>query len=104
MLILFRKNLEEEFSVPFQAVYEHLAPESVLQRYRYVVDGQAISGRRGLILSIEETLLRYYAMKETGSTHADQFFLKKLSGRRLFLELWTRVLNRLSMVFRGKPS
>jgi hypothetical protein len=104
LLVLFRKSLDEKFSVPFQAVYEHLVPESVLERYRYVVDGQAISGRRGLILSIEETILRYHAMKvSTGSVHPDQFFLKMITARSLFWELSRRVLKRLSMVFRGRP-
>ena len=105
LLVLYRKTIDEEFAAPFQAVYEHLVPESVLQRYRYVVDGQSISGRRGLFLSMEETLLRYYALKEIlGSTSPDQFFLKKIPGRSLVLDLWRRVLNRLSLAFRGRPS
>jgi hypothetical protein len=105
LLVLFRKNLDETFSVPFQAVYEHLVPESVLTRYRYVVDGQAIGGRRGLFLSMEETLFRYYALKDMSeSASPDRFFLKKFSGRSLLLELLKRVLNLLSLVFRGRPS
>jgi hypothetical protein len=103
LLVLFRKSIDEEFSVPFQAVYEHLVPESVLQRYRYVVDGQAVSGRRGLFLSIEDTLLRYYALKENEDTHHSEQFLGKISGRSLLFEVLRRVFRRLSMVFRGRP-
>jgi len=104
LLVLFRKNLDEEFSAPFQAVYEHLVPESVLERYRYVVDGQSISGRRGLILSIEETLLRHYAVKaNTGIVHPDRLFLETITARSLFLELSRRVLRRLSSLFLGRP-
>jgi hypothetical protein len=87
LLVLYRKTVNEEFSAPFQAVYEHRVPEAVLQRYRYVVDGQSISGRRGLFLS-------------------DKIFFERISGRSLLfmttMELLKRVLNRLSLVFRGR--
>lgn len=99
LVVLFRKTMDEEFSVPFQAVYEHRVPESVLQRYRYVVDGQAVSGRRGLFLSIEDTLVRYYASKENLDNLYSEQLLGKISGRSLLLELLRRVVRRLSMFF-----
>jgi len=104
LLVLFRKTVDEDFSVPVQAVYAPFVPETVLQRYRYVVDGQVIGGRRGLFLSMEETLSQFYASKDISDIASpDRFFLRKISGRSLLFELLNRVLNRLSVMFRGRP-
>ena len=98
LLVLYRKTVDEEFSVPFQAVYEHSVPESVLQRYRYVVDGQAVSGRRGLFLSEKIFFERISGRRLLAE------LLKRVLQRRLLADLLKRVLNRLSLVFRGRPS
>ena len=104
LLVLYRKTVDEEFSVPFQAVYAPFVPETVLRQYRYVVDGQVIGGRRGLFLSMEETLSQFYASKDISDIASpDRFFLRKISGRSLLFELLNRVLNRLSVMFRGRP-
>ena len=67
LLVLFRKTGENDFAMPFQTVYGGLVPAEVLQRYRYVVDGETVSGKRGLYLSMEDTLLRYYELKSSSS-------------------------------------
>jgi hypothetical protein len=97
LLVLYRKTADREFAVPFQAVYEHVVPESVLERYSYVVDGQSIAGRRGLFLSMEEMLSRYYVLKDsTGNTSPDHYVLRKIPGRTLLFELCKRTFSRLS--------
>lgn len=105
LLVLFRKIIDENFSIPFQTVYASLVPESVLQRYRYVADGQMMAGRRGLFLSIEETLLRYYELKDTSvGGDPDRFFLRKVSGWSLLTELLRRIFRRVPRMFRRKLS
>jgi len=105
LLVLFRRTSEKDFSMPFQSVYASLVPEPVLQRYHYVVDGEAVSGRRGLFLSIEETLLRYYELKSSSvSGERDRFFLRKVSGWSLVTEIARRALNRLPKFFRRRAS
>jgi hypothetical protein len=94
LLVLFRKTANADFSAPFQAVYEHLVPEATLKRYRYIVDGQQVSGRRGLFLSLEETIKRYYAIQQNDKPDADQF-VRQLPGRILLRELQRRVFRRL---------
>jgi hypothetical protein len=101
LLVLFRKTGDGDFSMPFQTVYGGLVPKEVLQRYQYVVDGEAVSGKRGLYLSLEDTLLRYYELKSTSTGgEPDRFFLGKVSGWALVNEIKRRALRRLPKFLR----
>jgi len=101
LLVLFRKTTERDFSMPFQTVYGGLVPKEVLQRYEYVVDGETVSGKRGLYLSLEDTLLRYYELKSSSpGSEPDRFFLKKVSGWALVDEIKRRALRRLPKFLR----
>lgn len=82
LLVLFRKTSDEEFGVPFQGFWVDRVPDTVLRRYRYVVDGQVIRGRRGLTLPLEDAI-------------------EQIPGRRLLLEAWRRFLRRSRRMLRG---
>lgn len=98
LLVLLRKTVDADFAPPFQAVYEHLVPEAVLKRYRYVVDGQLVSGRRGLLLSLEDTVNKYNTLREP------QQFVRQLSGRTLLREVQRRLFQRLLSLLRIRRS
>jgi SAM-dependent methyltransferase len=46
LVVLQQKTHDNEFCVPIQTVYEPMVPESALDRYQLVVDGEFYSGRR----------------------------------------------------------
>lgn len=46
LLVVLQKVHDLEFCVPFQGVYEEIAPEEVIGRYNLVVDGEFYDGKR----------------------------------------------------------
>ena len=46
LVALVQKQFDKEFAVPFQGIYEQMAPDEAMARYSLIVDGEFYDGRR----------------------------------------------------------
>src|SRR5262245_22880856 len=61
-----RKMYDKEFCIPFQEIYEEMVPDDVRARYRMVVDGEILDGKRVKYLTKDSVLAKEYLSQITG--------------------------------------
>ena len=61
LIVLLQKMHDTKFCVPFQGVYEEMAPEHVMARYELVVDGDLYDGKRVKHITKEGVIAEHVA-------------------------------------------
>lgn len=82
LVVLQQKLHDTEFCIPVQTIYEPMVPETALDRYRIVIDGEYFSARRARHISHEITgynLLDVPAM--TLASHLRKRITRRLKRR-----------------------
>jgi hypothetical protein len=95
LVALQRKLHDKPFCVPFQEIYEGMIPEEAFGRYRMVVDGETLDGKR----------VRYLTgLSGQNTVHAPisidhALSVSRVPGRVLLRELRKRIIRRLLRPF-----
>ena len=66
LVVAQRKMYDREFCVPFQEIYESMAPDDVRSRYEMIVDGEILDSKRVKYLTKDALLAKEYLTEIQG--------------------------------------